>query len=223
MTLRRAAEIAGIIGTAVAVLALILDLWSPFRGDDEVASTTPTATAAPVPTTTATGNSPTAGTPVDGGSHGTPNASTVDYLNAMEPKAGRAGLAGLPEKMPAGVDGRHALTIRCPSNETGDQETPVTYELARQYTAFDADLIAVFDDGKFYDSVGVTPLVGVEQRDGTIRTEAKDPRAGVTAAKPATLDIPVTGAKELTLLITCSQPDGVVLLADAHLTRAGAP
>jgi hypothetical protein len=204
--LRTAAQIATVVGTLVGIVALVFQLWPPFGGNAATGPTTSTATASTQLPVGRSGDTP-------------PPAVVAEYLNTVEPKAGHADLGPLPDKLPATVDRRHAVTVRCPSNETGDQEHAVTYQLDGQYAALDTTVVAVFNGGRDYDSVGVAPVVGVLQRDGTIRTDTQNAKTGVTAKTPAPLHVDVSGAQEVTLQVTCSQPDGVVVLADARITR----
>lgn len=206
--LRTAAQIATVVGTLVAILALVFDVWSPFGRGAATGPTVTSTTPGPQPSTSRSEDPPRSST------------ALVEYLNTVAPKAGRADLAHLPDKLPATVDGRRAVTVHCPSNETGDQENDLTYQLDGAYAALDATVVAVFAGGRDYDSVGVAPVVGVLQRDGTISTTTQNPKTGVTAKSPAPLHVDVRGAHEVTLQVTCSQPDGVVVLADARITRA---
>lgn len=207
MSLRTAANLATVVGTLVAILALAFQLWPPFGGGaaDRPAATTTAAAAGAQPAASPSGR---------------PSAAAVDYLNTIEPKAGHADLAPLPDKLPATVDRRHAVTVRCPSNETGDQEQDIRYQLDGQYTSLDATVVAVFTGGRDYDSVGVAPVVGFLRGDGTIRTETQNAKTGITVSSPAPVHVDLSGAQELTLQVTCSQPDGVVVLADARITRS---
>jgi hypothetical protein len=197
-----------VVSAIVAALTFVLTQCAPFGGGpkrtDAVAST---STA----TTTAAIHQPATGGPA-------PSAAT-EYLNTIEPDKGRSNLVALPDKLPSTVDRSHALTIGCPSNQTGDQVREITYALNQRYATFEATVVASFDPAKDW-TVGVVPLVGVLQRDGTVQTQETGAKRGVTMATSTPVSVPVKGAQELTLQISCERPDGVVVLADARITRA---
>jgi hypothetical protein len=208
--LKLVAEIATVLGTVIAALALVLSFWSPFGGGPS--NEKPTAAEA------AGSTAPVSASAIPASPAAQPVAAGV-YLNTIEPDRGRQNLAALPDKLPSTVDRVQALTIGCPSNQTGDQVREITYALDQRYLSLEATVVASFDPAKYW-RVGVVPLVGISQRDGTVQSQERGAVRGVTMTATGQLSVAVKGAQEVTLQITCERPNGVVVLAGARLTKA---
>ena len=70
----------------------------------------------------------------------------------------------------AGYTG-HPMAIRCPSNQTGDPVSDVTFLFRGRYVQFDAAVHPYYPDGSDQQSATyVTALTTTRQRDGTLTT-----------------------------------------------------
>jgi hypothetical protein len=200
-----------VLGTVIGFLALVVAVlaWLLPQSATPDAGPTTTPKAAPTVAPTTALNAP-AGTAsvvyLDGGSF-TPEAGADRLTTVPRAVRGQAGYAS------------HPMAVRCPSNQTGDQASDVTFPLRGRYVQFDATVRPYYPPGGDQRSVTyVTALVGVRDNDGTLRvTEAgSQKRAGPAA--PAPLTVAVDSAEKLTLRVQCDSPGGTIMLTDARLT-----
>lgn len=197
---------AGIVGTIVAVAA-----WQWPKAPAE-------ATNQPVPATARTNSiHSNGGIASPEGRSG----STVEYLDggAFAAEAGSANLVALPRAVRNRQDyAAHSIVIKCPSNQTGDQVSDVTYVLHGRYGQFDADVHPYYPAGSDTKSATyVTALIGVRQPDGTLATTQTGIQQRASMGTPAALSAPVDDAEKLTLRVQCGDPNGTVALTDARL------
>jgi hypothetical protein len=149
----------------------------------------------------------------------------VDYLDSgvITAQAGGDRLAELPRKLRGGASYTdHPLAIRCPSNQTGDESSDVTYALRGHYVSFDATVRPYYPTSADQRSATyVYAIAGITQRDGDLSTAIVGQQLRASPTTPAAMSADVDGAQELTLRVKCSDPDGIVVLTDARLTVAG--
>lgn len=150
-----------------------------------------------------------------------PAATEVRYLNTVRPEEGVRYIAPLPDGLAQSSGYAHALTIGCPSNQTGDKVRELTYSLDQRYQTFAGTVEARFAPpaAEKDPEVELTSIADQRQRDGTLRTTGQESRRATTGA-PAPISLTVTGAEKLTVRISCEEADGVVILTEARLTRA---
>jgi hypothetical protein len=147
-------------------------------------------------------------------------AVSVSYLDGITPQAAGGNIVPLPRALrgePAYAS--HPLVIRCPSNETGDTTSNVTYALNGHYLQVDATVRPYYPAGADQQSVTyVLADIGVREVDAemTTRQAGAQQRANPRSPQPLTAD--VDGAQELTLKVACDDPRGYVVLTDARLT-----
>lgn len=202
---------AGVISAVAAVLALIVALlawlWPQQPGDEDKSA--PAASGATSPTPAA----PTTAKP----------AGAV-FLNstAFPPESGAADLVPVPRAIrgKAGWTGNE-IAIRCPTNQTGDQTSEVTYLLRGRYAQFDVTVHPYYPDGADQQAVTyVTAVAAVRTSDGGLDTTVAGTQKTATYATAADLSAPVDGAEKLTVRVECADPNGTVVLTGARLTPA---
>ncbi|MBW6436919.1 hypothetical protein KZ829_24560 [Actinoplanes hulinensis] len=212
---------AGVISAAAGVLALIVALfaWLMPRqpgGDDpdgEKAGRVATGKESDSHRTL-----PTSATTVS------PRAKATTFLagGAFHPESGATDLTEVPRTIRGkpGYTG-HEIAIRCPSNETGDQTSDVTYLLLGRYAQFDVTVRPYFPAGTDQQAATyVSAMIGTKRSDGGLDTTIAATQKTATPTASAELSAPVDHAEKLTLRIECGNPNGVVVLTDARLTSA---
>lgn len=114
---------------------------------------------------------------------------------------------------------RDAIAIKCPTNQTSDQTSDVTFPLRGRYYQFDATVRPYYPKGTDQQAVThVTVLIGIRQKDGTLATTEAGSQKRASVAAPAALTATVDNAEIMTLRIECQNPSGTIVLADARLT-----
>ncbi|MBX6358024.1 MAG: hypothetical protein IRZ05_19500 [Micromonosporaceae bacterium] len=203
-----------IVSTALAVLGLIVAIlaWRFPVGQDSDGSSDQrgqTVTGIDAEPSATQGTAPLSPTP----------ATQVRYLNTITPEEGRRYLAPLPAGLSPTAEYAHAVTIACPSNQTGDTARELRYPLNQRYLAFTGTVTARFAASVSVPDpqVELTSIASERQRDGTLRASANESRRA-TAGHPSSMTLNVTGAEKLTVRISCEVPNGVVILTDARLT-----
>ncbi|WP_127503553.1 hypothetical protein [Actinoplanes solisilvae] len=206
---------AGVISAIVGVLALVVALltWLVPRepGDESPANAQVTAVSqAPEPTPQSAGQPPV-------------NTATV-YLTSdqFQPESGADDLMPVPRaiKGKAGYTG-HEMAVRCPTNETGDPTSEITYLLQGRYVQFDVTVHPYFPARTDQQAVTfVTALIAVRRNDGGLDTRIAGDQKTSGPNRPAGLSASVEGAEKLILRIECGNPNGTVVLTEARLTPA---
>lgn len=208
---------------AVAALAAVLTLiggiwgWQWLNGKEDKG---PTVTIIqPTAPPTATTDSSPAVAPASA------PPATVDetYLDTLTP------VGGSTVPLPAGLDRSrypHAVVIGCPTNQTGDAETVVKYQLFRRYRTLSAEVSGWSEGGQPF-RVQVQVATNTTQRDGTPVHRPGERRTPVVNSAPVPLTAALTasgdagragvGADELELHVGCDQPHDVVILSNARL------
>jgi hypothetical protein len=177
-------------------------------------------------------SAPTVGDPVQHGSAttaptaptaaGQSPAATVTYLDGIVPKAAGGNIVPLPRNLRdrAGF-ASHPLVIHCPTNETGDETSNVTFTLNGRYVRVDATVWPYYPDDADQQSVThVLADVGIREIDAEMTTQQAGVQQRATPGSPAPLTAVVERAQELTLKVACDDPRGLVVLTDARLTAA---
>lgn len=172
---------------------------------------------------------PTAGDPVRHSSAttapttvGQSPAATVTYLDGIVPQAAGGNIVPLPRNLRdrAGF-ASHPLVIHCPTNETGDATSNVTFTLNGRYVRVDATVRPYYPDDADQQSVThVLADVGIREIDAEMTTQQAGAQQRATPGSPAPLTAVVEHAQELTLKVACDDPRGLVVLTDARLTAA---
>lgn len=198
----------------------ILAWWFPIE-HDRADHAGPASTGVDIgqPTTPGATSPGSAASPGSGAGAG-PGAP-VRYLNTITPEEGGRYLTRLPAELAGRSEYAHAVTIACPSNQTGDQVRSVTYPLNQRYLNFSGTVTAHFRPTVSVPDprVELTSVASELQRDGTLRDSANETRRA-TADQPSPMSLTVTGAEKLEVRVTCEIPDGAVILVDARLTPA---
>ncbi|MEU4240617.1 hypothetical protein [Actinoplanes sp. NPDC026619] len=208
--------IATVLGTVIGGLGLIVALlaWLLPRQNDP----------APTPTTTTPATATQATATQAGTTSATTPAAPAVFLDAgsVAVEAGKDRLVDMPRAIRGKNDyASHSLIISCPSNQTGDQTSDVTFVLNGHYVQFDAEVHPYYPPGADQQSVTyVTARTGVRQKDTSLTTTdvARQANATSTAAKPLTAT--VDKAEKLTLRVQCADPGGTIVLTNARLTPA---
>lgn len=122
----------GVIAVATAVLAAVAVLEYARAPNAGGASDSPPATSPAV----SHGLDPAG----PAGSTALPGPGTGTPLADLTPVSGAARLALLPEELNGEARFERAVVIACPSNQTGDRISEVTYETRHRYATLDAEL-----------------------------------------------------------------------------------
>jgi hypothetical protein len=178
--------------------------------------------SAPAPTT---GNPPTSG-PTSGPTSTAPSPSVpspaYDYLvgSVLAPQSGADRLVRLPRPLRTRAEyASHPLTVTCPSNQTGDSTSEITYDLRGQYLQFDATVRPFYPDAADQRAVThVTVAARYREVDGELTTKDVGRQLAAKPGGSAGLSAAFEGAQQLVLRIRCSDPDGIIVLTDARLT-----
>lgn len=211
---------AGVISawlTAVSAVIALLAWWLP-QTPPEVPMDVDRNPAAPQggPTPTPVMTTEPASVPSNG-------VTTVSYLDGMTPQAAGSNIVTLPRALRGSADySSHPLVIHCPSNETGDDTSNVTYLLGGRYLRLDMTVRPYYPPDADQRSVTfVLADVGVREIDAEMTTRQVGAQKRATPSAPGQLTADVEGAQELTLKIACDDPRGLVVLTEARLTIAG--
>jgi hypothetical protein len=204
------AEKWGLIATVAGVVVAVLAWWFPDAAQSlKPDSAAPSATVAP----TGTATKAAAGTGT-----GTPAVPTPVLLDTEAPQSGKANLTGLPRALAnlAGYD--HPIVVTCPTNQNDDQVREVTYLLRGRYLDFSAT-VRPYSTSRPDARANVYAIAGYRERDGTLTRQEKGRQLTAAMSAPKPLTASVERAEELTLQVRCEEPDGVVVLVGAGLTR----
>jgi hypothetical protein len=204
---------------AVGVLVSVLAWRFPVEREPDASSDQRGQTSAGVHT----GQPTSAGTPSPSPSP-SPSPASADqmrYLNTITPEEGSRYLAPLPAGLPQTSEYAHAVTIACPSNQTGDKVRELKYPLNQRYLALSGTVTARLKPSVSVPDpqVELTSVASERQRDGTLRATGNQ-SGRATGGHPSPITLAVAGAEKLTVRISCEVPDGVVILTDARLTLA---
>jgi hypothetical protein len=205
---------AAVVSTVVAIIGLPFTILAVrFAGDEPRggASASPTRAATPTgPVATSTSTSttgPTAG---------------FTYLNdkAVAPQAGGDRLVELPRELRGRAEyAVHPLAVKCPSNQTGDQASEVTFPLSGHYLHFEATVRPYYPPSADQRSATYVYVVkGMPQPDGTLAIREAGEQLLAAPTAPTAVTAEIAGAQEMTIRIRCGDPDGTIVLTDARLT-----
>lgn len=214
----RAGVISAVIGFLALVVAVFAWLWPQQPGG------TPAATGGGPGTGPGTVTTPGAATePVESAESvaGPPAATYLDSAG-FPPEAGGSDVVEVPRLIRgrAGYSS-HPVAIRCPTNQTGDQTSEVTYLLRGRYVQFDATVHPYYPaDSDQRAATYVTALIGIRQSDGSLDFTEAGTQKRASPTGPAALTATIDNAEKLILRIECGNPTGTVVLTDARLTPA---
>ena len=148
--------------------------------------------------------------------------AAIRYLDGIAPQAGAADVVPLPRELrgdPAYAS--HPVVIRCPSNETGDEASSVTYALNSRYWRVEATVRPYYPAEADQRSVThVLADIGVREVDGEITTRQAGAQQRARPDAPLPLTAVIEGAERLTLRVACEDSRGLVVITDARLTVA---
>lgn len=203
----------GVVAAATAVMAVVavLDYARTPDGSSASLGTGPSAVAA----------GPSTARPSEpaGPSRGTdPPADT--QLADLTLVSGSSRLAPLPDELAGGPGYERAVVIACPSNQTGDQISEVTYETRYLYSTLDAELRPYRDPA---DDVLVNLRVFSDPQDR--QPGAPPPGEAhleqLRMGDVRTVDgVDVGDSYYLRLRVECEKPGGYLVLAGAVLHPA---
>jgi hypothetical protein len=131
------------------------------------------------------------------------------YLNTLRPDTGSTNTIDMPRKLRGQPGYDHPLPIACGSNEVGDQQRDVTYDLGGRYRSMRATV-------RPYKEISDESRVEVTAYPDN-RTLAAV-RVDVNSSQEIAVDL--DGTKTLTIRVVCERPGAVAVLADAVLSRA---
>ncbi|AGZ44423.1 hypothetical protein [Actinoplanes friuliensis] len=195
-----------------AVAALLIGFFGWQYNDDDKkddkkqvaappSATAPAAPAVATPAVTSAGPAPPAA------------GVTGDLLTGVERIAGTAG--ELPDTLdPASYP--DALVVECPSNQTGDQSRELKYNVDGRYRTFTAD-VSGWAEAKRPDDVQLRISAGTRQIDDTVITEELTAWTGRTNTPGGPITARIKGATELSLVVGCHKPGGVVIISNPRL------
>lgn len=156
---------------------------------------------------------------------GSPPAATRIYLDTLPPIIGADRRKELPRDLAGEPEYARSIVIACPSNESDDTASEVTYQLSGRYLDFEAsihvhvpaeDLDARPELGTSH--VMVTPVLVTAESNGRLATATRSPTLA-SPGKPAPTTARVDGALRLQVRVECQSPRMLVILAGATLTR----
>jgi hypothetical protein len=209
------------IAAAAAVLTLLgaainaLGGWDWLPGKktaaSPVVSSASPSVSSPAPTTATS-----SGGPVVAPTPGVP-------LDSLAPVAGRT----IP--LPPGLDRAkypHAVVVGCPSNETGDGATVLSYQLYGRYRTL-TGMLTGWSAGNQPFRVQLQVVIGTKQPDDQIQSEQRPTTTAVVngASVPVRADVAAfgdagrdgKGADQIELRFLCEQPHDAVILSAAVL------
>ncbi|WP_123601151.1 hypothetical protein [Micromonospora sp. Llam0] len=207
--MRKISERLALAGLAATALGVIVAVFAWLFPVGQQAIPAPTASTDASATTSAA-------TSPDATQGGSPATTRVEYLSALPAHAGAGNLTDLPRELRE-IDGfEHAIMIKCPSNQSNDKVSKVSYQLFGRFDTFQATVRPHFDsqpDARMHVEV----LVGERTRDGGLAWDVGGGQYQATAEQPGSLDAVVEGIQELEIQVQCQLPDGVAILVDAAL------
>lgn len=194
---------AGVISVVIAAVTLVGSGVGWGWGQLRTPETTPPGGTAPPPQHAAATTPATAPTTAAAGRH----------LADLERIAGVT--AALPDELdPAKYP--NAVIAECPSNQTGDTSTSLTYDLDRRYRTFTAE-VSGWADTTEKDAIAVRVFARVKQKDDTFVTTQQSTGGGYVNEPARPLTAKVKDANELVLTVECHRPGGVVIFGDARV------
>jgi hypothetical protein len=203
------------IGIAISLLTWLRPQPTP-TPDPRPSVSAPVATTASAPT-----SGPAAGPSSTVASPSAPSPA-YDYLvgSGLTPQSGGDRLVQLPRPLRARAPyASHPLTVTCPSNQTGDSTSEITYDLRGQYLQLDATVRPFYPDPADQRAVTyVTVAARYREVDGELTTKDVGRQMAAKPGGSADLTAAFEGAQQLVLRVQCSDPDGFVVLTDARLT-----
>jgi len=211
-------ERATVLGTVFGFLALVVAILTWQLPKQTAAGSDPTgsSTGAPAPPAgKVTSSSPS----TDGHPHG---SEIFIAAGALPLEAGGDRVTDVPRAVRDRDDyTAHAVAVKCPSNQTGDPFSDVTYLLQGRYARFDATVHPYYPAGSDQQSATyVTVMAAQRQRDDTLTTTNAGDQKRANPGTPATLTADVEHAEKLTVRVQCGNPNGTVMLTNARLTPA---
>ncbi|MDG4766516.1 hypothetical protein O7632_20795 [Solwaraspora sp. WMMD406] len=147
---------------------------------------------------------------------GSPATTGVEYLSALPAHAGTTNLTELPRELRKTAGFERAIVIKCPSNQSNDKISEVTYQLFGRFDTFQATVRPYFEsqpDARMHVEV----LVGERTRDGGLAWAVGGGQYEANAEEPKPVSAVVEGMQELEIQVQCQLPDGVAILVDAAL------
>jgi hypothetical protein len=199
------------IGIAISLLAWLRPQAAPTPNPQPSVSI-------PGPTT---GNSSPPGLPSSPPPSAAPPPSW-DYLagSVLSPEAGGDRVVRLPRELRTRDEyTSHPLTVKCPSNQTGDSASEITYDLRGQYLRLDATVRPFYPDPADQRAIThVTVAARYREADGELTTKDVGRQLAAEPGGEADLSAAFDGAQKLVLRVQCSDPDGIIVLTDARLT-----
>jgi len=210
---QRWSGVATALGTAIALIGVIVAVLAWLRPQSPADSRTAASPTWVSPNEV----SPNGGTATPTAIPPLPADAGPVFLDsgAFAPVAGADNVVELPR----GVTASHAIAVKCPTNQSSDQASDVTFPLHGRYYQFDATVRPYYPKDADQQSVThVTASTGTRQRDGTLTVAEVGSQKRASAAAPATLTATVDKADTLILRVECQDPDGTILLTDARLS-----
>jgi hypothetical protein len=189
--------IAAVVTTLIAVLAYCRPPGVEVVSPPEAARTGNDAN--PVPPSSASGNE---------------TASRVNYLANLQPIRGHARLAQLPTELADDPSYVRSIVIACPSNQTGDQISEVTFETRNRFTTFQATLRSYRDPP---DDVLIELHVFSDppDRDPGVPLGGTPQSFQLRVGESQPISTAIEKAYHLRLRARCEKPGGFVILTSA--------
>jgi hypothetical protein len=186
----------------LAVVAALAYVWPrDAEGTDDVATAPPVA---PDPAATAS-QPPTGGT------------APTEYLADLTPVTGGSRIVPLPEELEGAPGYERAVVIACPSNQTGDENSEVTYETRRRYETLGAALRPYRDPP---DDVLVNLWFYSDPEDrlpGAAPPGDPHPEQLRMGEVRTVQEVDISDAYFLRLRVECQLPDGYMILTEVML------
>jgi hypothetical protein len=196
-----AGTLAGIAG---AVAAAAVFVFHTADGRSPASAATPTVSTAPFSARTSSAG---AASGVGGDTKGMESTGETRYLASLNAEAG----SGFVQ-----VKGRD-LRLPCPTNESDDTDHEVTYGLPATYASL-ASGMSVSGQADPDATAGIQVFIQHRQDRSDRQVQVGNPIV-LRQATSATLTRPLGDAVELTLRITCTSSDQVVLLTAPRIIR----
>ncbi|MFV2020088.1 hypothetical protein [Micromonospora sp. LOL_023] len=207
--MRKVSERLALAGLAVTALGVIVAVFAWRYPVGQQATPTPTTSSDPSVTVPAV-------TSHDVPQGDSPATTRVEYLSALPAHAGTTNLTELPRELQETTGFDRTIVIKCPSNQSIDKVSKVTYQLLGRFDTFQASVRPHFEsqpDARMHVEV----LVGERTRDGGLAWAVGGGQYEATAEEPKPLSAVVDGMQELEIQVRCQLPDGVAILVDAAL------
>jgi hypothetical protein len=138
----------------------------------------------------------------------------------VKAEAGDDKLVDLPRAVRDKPDyNSHAIAIKCPSNQTGDDSSDVTYPLLGRYVQLDATVHPYYPPNADQQSTTyVFAFIDTRQRDNSLYETSAGEQRGAGPGNPLPLNAATDKAEKLTIRVQCGDPDGIVVLTGVRLT-----